>query len=256
MRLSTDAGPVWPAGYDKRHLDETDSTNAAALRLIPDIAGPTWVTATRQTAARGRRGRAWHQPEGNLAASLALRLTAPPTVAALRSFSAALAVAETLEAHGAAPDDVTLKWPNDVLLQGRKAAGILLESRAMEGGMLALAVGIGINLAIAPPQDRLDATALPAISLAEAAGAAPTPGTALDVLAEKYAHWEDLLGTYGFAPLRAAWLARAARLGQKVTARLPGESVTGIFETIDADGSLILRGSAGSRPIAAAEVFF
>jgi BirA family transcriptional regulator, biotin operon repressor / biotin---[acetyl-CoA-carboxylase] ligase len=138
----------WPEGVGRRVLAETDSTMAEATRIAPGLGGPEWILALRQTAARGRQGRAWAMPEGNFAASLVMRPACGPAEAALRSFVAALALRDAFVAAGVAEGDLALKWPNDVLLWGGKVAGILLESLSDgRGGVAHLVVGIGVNLA-------------------------------------------------------------------------------------------------------------
>ena len=128
----------WPEGTDRIVLDETDSTMAEAARRAGDLARPTWIMAHKQTAARGRRGKRWENPAGNFAATFVFRPEGAAGVAALRSFSAANALFEAL-ALSVDRDRLTLKWPNDVLLDGRKLAGILLE-----GDGTHLAIGIGV----------------------------------------------------------------------------------------------------------------
>ncbi|MEM8581197.1 MAG: biotin--[acetyl-CoA-carboxylase] ligase, partial [Pseudomonadota bacterium] len=113
----------WPAGVEKRVLAEVDSTNAEAARIAPTLAGPTWILGLHQTAARGRRGRAWVNPRGNFAATLVMRPSEPPERVALRSFVAALALRDALVRATGQADAFALKWPNDVLLNGGKVAG-------------------------------------------------------------------------------------------------------------------------------------
>lgn len=176
----------------------------------------------------------------------------PPAAAALLTFAACLAVADLFEAV-APRARVELKWPNDALLNGRKAAGVLLESAGQGQRIDWLAVGVGVNLAHHP-----DAApdAWPPTSVAAETGSAPAPEVALDLLAAAFARWSGRLDVDGFAPLRTAWLARAARLGEKVAARLPRETVEGVFTDLDASGALVLSVGARQRRIAAADVFF
>lgn len=242
----------WPEGFGRRILTQTDSTMAEAARLAPVLAAPAWILAHRQSAGRGRRGRAWVMPPGNFAATLVFRPPGGPAEAAQRSFAAALALHDALTALTRAPEAFRLKWPNDVLLGEGKLAGILLE--ALPGG--ALAVGFGVNLAVAPEAGALEAGALPAAALTELTGAPVPPERFLDLLAAAWAPWEDRLAVYGFAPLREAWLARAARLGQRITARTGAEVLTGTFETIDESGRLILATATARRALPAAEVQF
>ena len=226
-----------------------------AARQVPGLAGPLWILARRQNAARGRRGRAWAMQDGNFAATLVLMPDAPPAALALRSFVAALALADTL-AHVAPQAALALKWPNDVLLSGGKVAGILLESLPRPGVGPALAVGFGVNLRAAPDAGQVEPGALRPVALLQETGVAVTPEEFLQALAQAFAAWEERLVTYGFATIRAAWLARAARLGEVITARTTRETLTGTFETVDDNGHLVLKTAQGRVTIPAADVFF
>jgi len=239
----------WPQGYALARHAELDSTNSEARRLAEQgERGPVWIMALRQTAGRGRRGRSWETLTGNLAATLLLRPQNTPGPVGQLSFAAALAVAD-VAAHVAPSAPVTVKWPNDVLVEGKKAAGILLESGTdASGGWLA--VGIGINLAAAPEGTEFPATALAAFA------APPSPDEGLTLLAARFAHWYDGWMSGGFETLRAAWLARAGGLGLPIRARLPNETRHGVFEGIDANGALLLNEQGRVTPISAGEVFF
>jgi BirA family biotin operon repressor/biotin-[acetyl-CoA-carboxylase] ligase len=229
---------------------ELDSTNSEARRLAQaGEPGPLWITAERQTAGRGRRGRVWDSAPGNLAATLLLRPEAPIAIVGQLSFVAALAVAE-MAAHFAPQAAITVKWPNDVLAEGRKLAGILLEAGPAPKGTW-LAIGIGVNLASFP-----QGTEFPATSLAQLGLAPPTPDDALSVLAARFAHWYALWMSEGFETVRAAWLARAGGLGLPIRARLPHETREGVFEGIDSAGALLLNEQGLVSAIAAGEVFF
>lgn len=239
----------WPAGYDRVILDQTDSTNDEARRRIGAPA-PLWIAARKQTAARGRQGRAWAAPRGNLSATLLIARDEPPADLARLSFNASLAVAD-LFAHFAPGAEIATKWPNDALLNGGKAAGILLENFGAGAGHKAnLAIGIGINLTHHP--DPAESRWPPTSLLAET-GAAPTIEEALLVLADSLDHW---LGISDFAVVRAAWMARASHLGQRIEARLADRTLSGIFEEVDAEGALVLRTPDGTLRIAAADVHF
>ncbi len=238
------------------HLTQVDSTMTEAARRAADLSGPTWITAEVQTAGRGRRGRAWATPRENFAATLVLHPSEPPEQVALRSFVAALALYDACVAATGRAEAFSLKWPNDVLLNGGKLAGILLESLGQGAGVSHLAIGIGVNLAVTPPSDAVEARALPPVSLIGETGARVTPDEFFDLLAPAYAKYETQFTTYGFAPIREAWLARAARLGKVITARIGGDELTGTFETVDATGNLVLMTPTGRRAIPAADVFF
>jgi len=233
--------------------DELESTNAEARRRAEaGEDGPVWITASRQTQGRGRRGRSWSTGEGNLAATLYMTTSEPPVRVAQISFVAALAaadLADTCLGVGAA----RLKWPNDVLVFGKKAVGILVESGARADGRLWLAVGIGINLAHAPTDvDR------PATAFAEhMAGRPPKPLDALEVLATRFESWRKLWATQGFSPIADGWTSRAHGLGEACEARLPNRTVSGVAEGLDADGALRLRLQDGTlERITAGDVFF
>lgn len=209
--------------------------------------------ALRQTAAKGRRGRAWAMPDGNFAASLTFRPPGDLAQIALRSFAAATSLREALIAVGCPSGDLSLKWPNDVLLRGGKLAGILLESLGDgRGGVSHLIIGIGVNLAHAPEASEVEARAIAPVAL----GGDVSPDALLNALAPAFAAREHSLSTYGFDPTRTEWLSHAARLGEVITARLPTEDITGTFRTIDDTGNLILDTAHGPRAIAAADIYF
>ncbi|MEX0340164.1 MAG: biotin--[acetyl-CoA-carboxylase] ligase, partial [Arenibacterium sp.] len=176
--------------------------------------------------------------------------------AALRSFVAALALHEACVAATVQEIGFALKWPNDVLLNGGKLAGILLESASAgrDGGYYA--IGIGVNLVAAPQAEHVEPGAVPPVSLKGETGVTVTAETLFDHLAAAYAAWEARFVTYGFAPIRNAWLARAARLGEVITARTGAREVRGLFKTVDEAGNLVLETASGRDVIPAGEVFF
>ncbi|MCV2880701.1 biotin--[acetyl-CoA-carboxylase] ligase [Actibacterium sp. XHP0104] len=245
----------WPAAYDRVILDEIDSTMTEAARRAPSLTRPTWILALRQTEARGRRGRAWSNPDGNFSATLVMRPNGPPDQAALRSFVASMALYETL-AKVVDPAKLSLKWPNDVLLNGGKVAGILLEASGQGTGTDWLSVGVGINLQTAPRPAEVEARALPPVALADHTPAQLPPEGVLFELACAFERWETSFRTYGFDPLRQSWLRHAARLGQPIIARTGNSQVEGIFDTVDIAGNLILTTAQGRQAIAAADVYF
>jgi BirA family biotin operon repressor/biotin-[acetyl-CoA-carboxylase] ligase len=247
----------WPDGMGRVILDSTDSTNAEAARRAadPGCAVPLWIMARRQTAGRGRQGRVWAAPEGNLSASLLMRPQIPAAEAAQLSFAACLAVADVL-ASTAPAAEVRLKWPNDAVLNGRKVAGVLLESSGRGRDIDWLVVGVGINLAQSPARDSIAPGTVAPSSVVAEGGAQIEPEEALDRLAFRFEHWRALHAAQGFAALRSAWLARASGLGQRIEARLPGRVVSGVYEDVDASGSLVLRNQTGPIRISAADLFF
>lgn len=245
--------PSWPMGHTLRQYIEIDSTNEEAKRLAEAaVKGPLWLVADTQTKGRGRRGRDWRSPAGNLSVTHFFRPSARTAECAQLSFVAALSVFDLIlrSAPGA---EVRLKWPNDVLLEGRKIAGILLEAagndvRAPDW----LIIGFGVNLTSHPPDTEFPATSLPAVDIAP-----PTPREAVTSLATAWCEWYDVWLGQGFLPIREAWLARAAGLGQRIRARLPNGDLTGVFEGIDETGALLLRETPSQlRTIAAGDVYF
>ncbi len=256
MTLAAPAAPIPILRFPILRFEEIDSTNAEARRRAEGgEIGPLWIAAARQTAGRGRRGRDWETGAGNLAATLLLTLQKPPAEAALISFVTALAVGD-LAADYVPPSLVKLKWPNDVMVAGRKVSGVLIESGRAAGDRLWLAVGCGVNLKTPP-----DAAERPATAFAEHLKgdmpAPPTPSEALERLSLRFQHWLGLWECKGTAAVLAAWTERAQGLGEACVACLDQESVEGIAEGLDADGALRLRLPGGTiRRITAGDVFF
>ena len=186
----------------------------ASARARDGMPGPTWIMARRQTGGHGRRGRAWIVPEGNLAATLLIRPECTAQEAARRSFLAANALFETL-AFYVDRDLLSLKWPNDVLLDGAKVAGILLEASGQGPYVDWLSIGFGVNLAKAPP-DTSDMMLRPTALAIH--GDSVAPEDFLEALASYYATQEAVLAELGFRRIRDEWLERAARLGEVITA--------------------------------------
>lgn len=230
-----------------RTVAETGSTNADMLMLAGAGAGEgLWLRAERQTGGRGRQGRAWSSPEGNLYASTLVRLRPGDPQAATLALVTAVALEEVVSAYLARTGLVTIKWPNDLLLDGAKLSGILLE-RAGD----AVVIGIGVNLAHYPTDLDRRVTSL------AAHGGAPDPADFLENLADAFARWLGIWRGEGLAPVRARWLGRAHPVGTALTARLPdGSAIDGLFQGLDDAGALILRLADGAtRVIHAADVF-
>lgn len=228
----------------RRH-DEIDSTNAEAMRLaLSGEQGPLWVVADRQSGGRGRSGRDWVSAPGNLYASLLFTTRAPVAKAHQVSLVAGVAAFEAIAARGGpAHPELRLKWPNDILIKGRKAGGILVESTALAAGHLGVIVGIGINVVSHPEVTG----GLPATHLA-AHGIAPTCDDLLESLdlaliqaVSTWAAGED------FAAIRAAWMARAGPLGEGVSVNAGRERVAGRYAGLDEDGALLLDLQDGER---------
>lgn len=238
------------AGFQLVHLDEVGSTNAEALaRGAAGERRPTWVVADRQTAGRGRRGRAWVGIDGNLFATLLLTDPAPvPRIAEL-CFVAALALDDALLTL--APDlevRFKVKWPNDALLDGAKVSGTLIEATT-RGAVTQAAIGIGVNITGHP-----DGMPYPTTCL-HSAGFAVTRDQVFAALSKSMvtalAIWNR---GAGFDAIRAGWLARAHSLGRPLAVRVEDRYVEGIFVGLDGQGRLLLDTPDGREMIAVGEV--
>jgi BirA family transcriptional regulator, biotin operon repressor / biotin---[acetyl-CoA-carboxylase] ligase len=239
-----------PPGYRLAAFDTVASTNDEAKRLLREGApAPVVAWARAQAGGRGRDGRSWSSPAGNVYATLMLRPPGAPLVVAQLGFVAALAIAEALDGVVAA---VSIKWPNDVLVAGRKIAGILMETEGVAAeGVDGLVIGCGINVAHHP-----DDTRLPATSLHAAGAPGATVAATLEAMLDRFERWHAVWRDRGFAPVRDAWLARAHGIGAPIQVRLPRETLEGVFRDIDARGALMLETATGLRAITAGDVFF
>lgn len=233
------------------------STNAEALdRATAGDAGRLWFVSPKQESGRGRRGRTWTAPEGNLAATLLLVDRFAPKIAATLGFVAGLALADAVDAvlpeAVASRVTVALKWPNDVLVDGAKLSGILLESTLLSDGRFGLAVGMGTNV-VASPQG----LPYPATSLREL-GSQVDAATLFLALSDAWCHYHSIWNAgRGLNEIRLRWLKRAHGLGQPVMMQLNGRIVEGVFETIDSDCRLVIREDDGTRvPVTAGDVYF
>jgi len=226
-----------------RH-ERIDSTNEEAKRLAAaGAASGTLVWAGEQTAGRGRRGRGWVSPVGNLYLSLLLRPNCPPAVACQVNFAAGVALAEALAEFLPAGKGASLKWPNDVLVGGAKVSGILLEASAAADGMIDwLVVGVGVNVAHAPAD-----TPYPASSLHREGAQGANPADLLKAFARRFQSWYETWQREGFEPVRARWLAWARGLGEPIEVRLERETLHGRFADLDASGALALELADGRR---------
>jgi BirA family transcriptional regulator, biotin operon repressor / biotin---[acetyl-CoA-carboxylase] ligase len=259
------------AGFRAVSFDTIGSTNQEALiRARAGDPGRLWLSAAVQTAGRGRRGRPWATPRGNLAATVLLIHRGSPALAATLGFVAGLALHDALApaadavaialdgAQGLpqAPGRLVLKWPNDVLVERGgtrgKLAGILLEAEPLGPGLIAVAIGIGVNIAVAPTDLPYPAARLSDLGL---------DWTAEHVfmdLADRFAEGLALFDEgRGLPAVLARWRPRAAGLGGAVAVELGGRVIRGIFETVDDEGRLLIRDEGGARHvIAAGEVHF
>jgi BirA family biotin operon repressor/biotin-[acetyl-CoA-carboxylase] ligase len=235
-------------------LGDVGSTNTVcAERAQAGDPGHLWITARRQLGGRGRRGRAWVSEPGNLYASLLLIDPAP--AAALRSLPIAVALALYRAIAAEMPfatGRIAIKWPNDILVDGRKVSGILVEAENLPDGRQAVVIGCGVNVAHRP-----DNPLYPSITLREA-GAAASPESLFAHLMEELAAvlslWDE---GRGVAAVVAAWRRHVKGVGEPITVNLPDRSISGVFSAIDDDGLLLLELPAGERMrIASGDVFF
>ncbi|MFM2128768.1 MAG: hypothetical protein RL477_314 [Pseudomonadota bacterium] len=241
------AAPL-PSFFRRVALDQTTSTNDEALKRAREGAPEGMlVTARRQTAGRGRRGREWVSPPGNLHLSIVLRPDGGLAAATAIGFAAALAARDAMIHVLPTGAPVTLKWPNDVLIGGAKAAGLLIEA----AGEDALVLGVGINV-VAHPED----APYPATSIRAAGGEAADEDVLCAFCASFGARY-DRFRANGMAELRADWLAHAQGLGAAIGVNIEGARFDGIFAGIDEAGALLLDlGGAGTRTVTAGDVFF
>ena len=226
-----------------------DSTNEEARRrALAGELGRLWILAGEQTAGRGRRGRAWMSPKGNLHATALMIDPCPPALAPQLGFVAGVALAGAARDAGAA--DAGLKWPNDLMLNGAKCAGILVEGIGLAGRRAGYAVGIGVNCAHAP-----SGLGYATSCLTGASGAALGADAVFERLAERFSEALDAWrGGQAFDRIRAAWLGCACGLGEPVAIEGGAGRREGVFEGIDADGRLLMRSERGLESIEAADL--
>jgi BirA family transcriptional regulator, biotin operon repressor / biotin---[acetyl-CoA-carboxylase] ligase len=244
-------------GPEFRHIELGDvaSTNVECMeRARAGDPGLLWITAARQTGGRGRRGRAWVSEPGNLYSSLLLIDPAPWEALASLPLAVTLAVHEAMASvlPSEAAEALRIKWPNDMLIDGRKTSGILIEAEQLSDGRRAVVIGCGVNVAHFP-----DAGLYPATCLADQ-GSAATPQ---ELFARLVVSMDTMLKTWdqgrGLAVVRGAWIERAQGIGNPVTVNLPDRKIHGLFDGIDDEGRLMLAMPDGSRQmIASGDVFF
>lgn len=244
---------AWPPGWGRIILDEVDSTSAVLMR--DPTPAPVWCLAHRQTGGRGRRGRPWAFAAGNFAASLKVSPPIPLAAFSQYSFVMALALFDALEPAVDRRERLRLKWPNDVLLDGKKVSGILLET-APGRPQPDLIIGVGVNLVHAPEAHEVEPGAVTPGSILKLTATRLEPLEFLNDLAAAFAERAARFEREGFAGIREAWLDRAQGLGKPVKARLPNVTHDGIFETIDDTGALILQTDDGPLVLPAADVYF
>ena len=244
-----------PPPYRLVAFDSVESTNDEAMRLARAGAEDgTLVWAREQTRGRGRQGRGFASPRGNLYLSLVLRPDCAVSTAAQLSFVAALGLGDAIGSVAPALLEVTYKWPNDVLLNGRKVSGILLESQTDAAGALDwLILGLGVNVRSFP-----ETAGFPATSLHyEGTPPAVAEAALLEAFSRHFLSWANRWLEDGFAPVRRTWLSHAHGRGETIQVRLPGETLSGTFADLDENGALVLELAGGKRRrITAGDVFF
>jgi BirA family transcriptional regulator, biotin operon repressor / biotin---[acetyl-CoA-carboxylase] ligase len=244
----------WFANYNLIILDEIDSTNDEARRLARDgVTGDFIVWAKQQTKGKGRYGKQWVSPEGNLYLSLLLTSITDVNRASELSFVTAVAVGEALMAL-TSREKVGYKWPNDILFNGKKLGGILLESEvsSRNSELDFMVIGLGINIKHFPEKVDYPATSLLAEDYADIIS-----DQLLDTIMQHFCYWLGQWQSQGFSVIRQTWLQKAINLGNVITVNTPNERLSGVFETLREDGSLELKLAGGQIClISSGEVFF
>ncbi|ACB95995.1 biotin--[acetyl-CoA-carboxylase] ligase [Beijerinckia indica] len=239
------------------HFEKLGSTNDEALaRARAGDPGRLWIVADEQSGGRGRLGRTWSSPAGNLYASLLLLDPAPPLHLSELGFVAGVALAESVRALVDADPRLGIKWPNDLLFAEAKLGGILLESTPLPGGGRACVIGIGVNCRSHPDNTPYPATALVKIGDAALAEKPIGPEHVFRALSASLARWLEVwAGGKEFGQIRVEWLKYAAHIGRTIQIVRPNGRIEGIFKSIDAQGRLILTGPQGEKVIEAGDVF-
>jgi BirA family biotin operon repressor/biotin-[acetyl-CoA-carboxylase] ligase len=234
------------AGFAKAwpviRFDEIDSTNEEARRraLTGDF-GPAWLVARSQSAGRGRLGRQWDSPDGNLFATALLSYPGNPAQASLASFAAGLAVIDAARIVGAETAALRLKWPNDVLADGAKLAGILIET-GLGDGCLWMAAGFGVNVQTAPAVPGRNTACMADLP----GGGGLTAERVLGALDIAFRARLSRLAGEGFPPVRADWLAKAAHLGERISVPQGEDRIEGVMKDLDHDGALVIERDDGA----------
>lgn len=256
--MATDAFCLPPdteaSGFRLASFDTLGSTNAEALeRVRAGDPGGLWVVTDNQFGGRGRRSRAWIAPKGNLAASLLIRTEVSIAIDATLGFVAGVALERAIMRVGPyLRHRISLKWPNDILADGAKLAGILLESEPLDDGRRAVVIGIGVNVVAAP--EGLPYPAVSLMSLGTNVSAQALFGALAEEWSRAFAIWDE---GRGMATIRDLWLERAVGLNAPISVQTPEGILGGVFETIDDMGRLIMQRADGTEAvIAAGEVHF
>lgn len=248
------SGGYAPDSFRHIALDDVTSTNTLSFEHArAGDPGKLWITARRQLGGRGRRGRTWVSEPGNLYASLLLIDPAPQTELASLPLVVALALHRAIVAEMPfAADRVAIKWPNDILVDGKKVSGILIESEKLASGHNGVVIGCGVNIAHKP-----DNPLYPATSLSEAGSSTSPDILFARLMVELAAALEIWDRGHGVAEIVRQWKTLVHGIGQPITVNLPDRSISGIFAGIERDGLLVLRLDSGDTiRIASGDVFF
>ena len=244
----------WFSYYNLLIFDEIDSTNDEAKRLAREgVLGDFIVWAKKQTKGKGRYGKQWISPEDNLYLSILQSTITDPERAAQLSFVTAVAVGEAVISL-TSTDALSYKWPNDILLNGKKLGGILLESENSSSGnkLDFLVIGVGINIKDFPGKVDMPATSLLAEGYPDVMS-----DQLLDRIMQYFCAWLSEWQKNGFKKVREAWLKHAVNRGKVITVNTPTERLSGVFETLSEDGALELKLAGGQTCfISSGEVFF
>lgn len=242
-----------PAGYGLRVFDSVSSTNDLAREMADDPSlGNMVVWGLEQTGGRGRSGREWSSPKGNLYASVLIQDVGPLAQAANLSMVAAVAMGEAAASLQPGIGALGHKWPNDLLLDRAKFCGLLLECGTNKSNMNWVVIGSGVNIAAHPENTPYPATKLDAYGFDQPVSAL------LSAYVGRLDYWISRWRTEGFSPVREMWLSRAVGLGDMIRARLAdGQELVGRFQDLDRDGALLLDiPGKGLKTITAGDVFF
>lgn len=240
------ASPPWRVV----RFETIDSTSEEARRrALAGDSGRLWIVAEAQSAGRGRRGRSWVSPRGNLHASALVIDPCPPAIAPQLGFVAGVALARAARDSGAA--GAGLKWPNDLICGKAKCAGLLIEGVSLSDPRLACVVGVGVNCARAP-----EGVGYPAACLTDRSGRAVGAHGLFERLMARFDEALDQWrGGEGFEDIRSAWLEHAAGLGGRIQIENPDGRRDGVFEGLDAGGRLLFRGERGVETVETADLW-
>ena len=239
-----------------RVFNSLDSTNSEARKMATSAKPSTWLLALKQTAGRGRRGKRWLSSTDSFTASFLSYPKVKESEMVLRSYIAGIALYDSVTKIGINSHLITLKWPNDLLLNGKKVGGILLETATVKSCReKALIVGFGLNLITSPQLNDLHVGALEPDCLLSSGKFIPKAEEFLNVLIPTYKAWENILAEHGFSKIREEFLRRTIPIGTKIVFEIFNKSTIAKFSGISEDGSLLLESDSGPMVVTAGDVF-